>query len=118
MTLAASELERNGERGIGDLVESARQLYCGLLNGRQLASDAHDLERGLSFLVGGVVIETGYRRRGQSGRIVLRVNDPRGVAARCWNAGYTVLVDDGASSEAPALGVIDPFGLRIDLDRC
>ena len=55
----------------------------------------------------------------ETGRIVLRVDYPEAVAARCWDAGYTVLVEDraGGSKTAAALAVIDPFGLRIDLDR-
>lgn len=81
--------------------ESARRFYCGLLNGRQLAANR--------FLIGDVIIETD-----RTDRITLRVNDPEGVAARCWNAGYTVVVDD---TPGTAMSVLDPFGVRIDLAR-
>ena len=91
-----------------EAAEAARRFYCELLDGREIAPGC--------FAVGGVLIETGRERRGQTARAAVR--HPEGIAARCWNAGYTVVVDDaGDASTAAAIAVLDPFGLRIELER-
>ena len=88
--------------------EAARVFYCELLDAREIAPGC--------FVIGGVLIETGHERRGQTARAP--VEHPEEVAARCWNAGYTVVVDDmGGASPAAAIGILDPFGLRIDFQR-
>ena len=61
-------------------------------------------------------LETKTRRRGRTEALVLRVEDPVALAARCWNAGYTVLVEECADAfGSPVLSVIDRLGLRINL---
>ena len=108
MIAVARKLEFARESSWDDEVEAARRFYCELLDGREIA-------RGC-FAVGGALIKTGHERRGQTARAPVR--DPEGVAARCWNAGYTVVVNDGAvSSAASTIAILDPFGLRIELER-
>ena len=98
----------HNEQSWDEEAETARRFYCGLLDGREIAPAC--------FAVGGVLIETGQERRGHTARAP--VEDPEGVAARCWNAGYTVVVDDAVGgSMAAAIAVLDPFGLRIELER-
>ena len=84
-------------------MSAAQAFYCELLDGREISPGC--------FAVAGVLIETGEARRGQTTRVP--VEDPEGVAARCWNAGYTVVVDDLDL----VIGVVDPLGLRIELVR-
>lgn len=50
-----------------------------------------------------------------SAATVLAVEDPEELAARCWNAGLTVMVHSDAGTTT--LSVIDPTGRRIDLVR-
>lgn len=117
MNALAGKLEFANDRDSDPNVEAARKFYCGLLGGREMSSPArHDAGGRLWFLVAGARIETGSKRRDAASAVVLRLKDPAVVAARCWNAGYTVLVesDDDMSSPA-AFGVLDPFGLRINL---
>lgn len=44
----------------------------------------------------------------------LEVDDPIAVAAKCWDAGYTVCVVDPDHGDT-RLALIDPFGRRIEL---
>lgn len=98
-------------------IERARRLYCEVLDGRPMAEPVGALtERDLCFLVAGVLVETGAERRDRPTRVILRVRDPESLAARCWNAGFTVFVDEPVASSAKAtVGIVDPFGLRIEL---
>lgn len=98
-------------------IERARRLYCDLLDGQQLAEDdSAPIDIALRFLVAGVAVHTGANRRGATSRVVLRVRDPESLAARCWNAGFTIFVDEPVASSAKAtVGIVDPFGLRIEL---
>lgn len=92
-------------------VRHARRFYCDVLEGHQMAAGAAErVEGALRFLVAGVAVETGAMRHDTTTPVVLRVRDPENLAARCWNAGYTVFVDD-----AVGVGIVDPFGLRIEL---
>ena len=101
-------LDAPKERGWDAEAEAARKLYCELLDGREIAPGC--------FAVGGVLIQTGHDCRIQTARVP--VEDPETVAARCWNAGFTVVVDDACgASTAAAIAIVDPFGLRIELDR-
>lgn len=88
--------------------DAALRFYCEAMNGRQLETTAAPDE--LWFVVEDSLVITGALLRGQSARISLRVNDPEGIAARCWDAGFTVRAERLSS-----LAVIDPFGLEIDL---
>ena len=45
------------------------------------------------------------------------VDDPDELAQRCWDAGFSVLVNEDATGGAP-VSVIDPFGRRVDLVPC
>lgn len=96
-------------------VEAARVLYCELLDGLEIVSATPaDAEKSVCFVVDDVLIETGHGCRGQMARVP--VEDPERLAARCWNAGYTVVVGDAAgASRSAAISVLDPFGLRIEL---
>jgi hypothetical protein len=115
MIALARNVETDDDRDIDEHVEAARRFYCDVLDGRQIASPTSEAERALWFMVRGALIETGYERRDQSARIALRVKNPEEIAARCWDAGYTVLMHEEETSAPGALAILDPFGLRIDL---
>ena len=111
MIALASNVDPERQLRGDETVRRARRFYCDVLEGRQMAADAVErVEGALRFLVAGVAVETGARRYDATTRVVLRVRDPEKLAARCWNAGYTVFVDD-----AVGVGIVDPFGLRIEL---
>lgn len=111
MIALASKIDVARQLGGDDTVRRARRFYCDLLEGRQMAAGAVErVEGALRFLVAGVAVETGAAPRDTTTRVVLRVHDPENLAARCWNAGYTVFVDDTLG-----VGIVDPFGLRIEL---
>ena len=46
--------------------------------------------------------------------LTIEAEDPTAVAECCWNAGYSVLVEQ-PSPECVRLLVIDPFGNRVEL---
>jgi catechol 2,3-dioxygenase-like lactoylglutathione lyase family enzyme len=95
----------------------ARAFYCDVLQGRQVWDTATVRRASLSFVVQGTRIDVGAHEAHEDGEaVVLSVQDPRAVAERCWDAGYSVRVGDDATGE-PAVAVIDPFGRRIDLVR-
>jgi catechol 2,3-dioxygenase-like lactoylglutathione lyase family enzyme len=111
MTMTAVlRLETNAVSGMDEKLEATRRFYCDILGGREIASP----EGALWFLVRGVLVETGDQQSGLVSATEVRVTDPEGVAARCWNAGYTVLVDDRDTS-CTTFVLLDPFGVRIDL---
>lgn len=110
---AVLRLDVHADHGVADKVEATRQFYCDVLGGREIASPTD----GLWFLVRGVLVETGNQRPDSLRPITLRVKDPEALVARCWNAGYTVLVDREDDSSPTTFGLLDPFGVRIDLDR-
>lgn len=111
MIALASKIDVARQLGGDDTVSRARRFYCDVLEGHQMhAGAAERVEGALRFLVAGVAVETGAVRRDAATPVVLRVSDPENLAARCWNAGYTVFVDDTVG-----VGIIDPFGLRIEL---
>jgi hypothetical protein len=89
------------------MAEAVRRFYCELLDGEEVGPGC--------FAVAGVLIETGHERRNQTLRAP--VKNPESVAARCWNAGHRVVVDDAGGSTAAVIAVLDPFGLRIELER-
>ena len=96
--------------------DAARVFYCQLLGAREIPPRGAGGESMIRFVVGGVVIETGHMHR--PALVVVPVKEPEAVAARCWNAGYTVVVDDvSAATTGTAIGVLDPFGLHIELRR-
>lgn len=116
MIALARKLETDDDRSVDEHVDAARRFYCDVLGGRELRSPGPQDADGLCFVVRGVRVETGRNRRLLGRRIVLPLKDPAAVAARCWNAGYTVLVESDEQTASPdVFGVLDPFGLRIDL---
>ena len=90
---------------------AARAFYCDALGGRQMPRAKRGDDTTLSFLVGDDLVTTGPAAMG--GRITLVVDDAIEVAARCWDAGFTVNVRDAADSTT--ISVIDPFDLELGL---
>ena len=116
MIAMAGVLDLPNESSSNEEVEVARRFYCECLKGRQLTPATR--ADGILFVVDGVLVETGTTRRSETARVVVPVDDPADVAARCWDAGYTVLMDDAAGVFAgAAIAILDPFGLRIELER-
>jgi len=91
---------------------AARAFYCDALRGRQLRRRRDDDDSGaLCFRVGEDLVTTGPAATGA--RVTLVVDDVVTVAARCWDAGFTVQVRD--SGNATTITVIDPFDLEVEL---
>lgn len=98
---------------------AARAFYCDALGGRQLRRrEMGDAGEALSFRVGGAVVTTGTVMTRERTRLV--VDDAVAVAARCWDAGFTVRVRE--SGDATTIAVVDPFDLEVELvassDQC
>ncbi len=95
--------------------DAARTFYCDALRGRQVWPTGRADTRGrLWFLVGGTLVEVGPALRSAAAPLELDVDDPFEVAERCWDAGFSVLVNGDGADGAP-VSVLDPFGRRIDL---
>jgi hypothetical protein len=94
---------------------AARVFYRRALKGRQVwpAGDA-GASGSLWFLVAGSLIEVSGVLGGNASPIVLDVDDPDGLAQRCWDAGFTVRLNQDSTGRAP-VSVFDPFGRRVDL---
>jgi catechol 2,3-dioxygenase-like lactoylglutathione lyase family enzyme len=94
---------------------AARTFYGDVLGGRQVwpFGSAEASER-LWFLVSGALIETGPEFRNTRVRVLLGAEYADDLAARCWDAGFTVQVDPGPAGRA-TLTLVDPFGRQIDL---
>jgi catechol 2,3-dioxygenase-like lactoylglutathione lyase family enzyme len=102
-------------RSIGlDRTRVARAFYCDVLHGRQV----WDSERAgsLSFIVEGARIDVSTSAASDGEPVVLSVANPDALAERCWDAGYSLRVDQNATG-ATTMSVIDPFGRRIELVR-
>lgn len=96
-------------------VSAARALYCDALGGRQLwRAPRWNTVGTLRFLVAGTVVEVRSDFGSAETPITLHVGDPDLLAQRCWDAGFTVRVNQDETERAP-VSVIDPFGRRIDL---
>jgi catechol 2,3-dioxygenase-like lactoylglutathione lyase family enzyme len=94
---------------------AARSFYEDVLQGRQVwPTDFSAADGGLWFLVGGTLVEVRADPAHAAAAIVLDVDAPDEVAARCWGAGSTVRVHDDASGQV-VLSVLDPFGREIVL---
>ena len=94
----------------------ARAFYCDALQGRQVWDGNPERRADLSFIVQGTRIDIGSNGlNDDGGPVVLAVPNPDAVAERCWDAGYSVRVDE--TTGETAVSVIDPFGRRIDLVR-
>ena len=90
---------------------AARAFYCDALRGRQMPRAKRGDDSALCFLVGEDLVTTGPAAMG--GRITVVVDDAVAVAARCWDAGFTVNVRD--SADATTIAVVDPFDLELGL---
>jgi hypothetical protein len=92
----------------------ARAFYRDVLDGWEVVEGGRGDGRVLKFIVAGTLIEVGPGRRRSSNDVAIVVVDPEEVAARCWDAGFHVQVenDDGGATK---IAVVDPFGLPIEL---
>ena len=119
MIAEARTLELHNDSSLNAALKAARRLYCELLDGLEIPPEASAGDESvICFVVNCVVIETGNGRRRPTARVLVPVEDPETIAARCWNSGYTVMVDDvTGASRAAVFTVLDPFGLHIELDR-
>src|SRR5262245_31427202 len=96
-------------------VSAARFFYCVLLGGRHVWRSGTAVPRDrLRFVVGDSVIETGPSYRNVHAHVAVRPEDAEDLAARCWDAGFSVYVRS-CYGLSPCLTVVDPFGQRIDL---
>ena len=93
----------------------ARKFYRHALRGRPIESvERANVHETLWFVVGGKIVEVNPERGRFAAPIMLEVDDPDSVAQRCWDAGFTVRVQQDETGRAP-VSVIDPFGRRVDL---
>jgi hypothetical protein len=92
------------------------RFYRDALRGRLLPPrGGASSERALSFLVGDTRIDVEPGADGTTAApVAVVVDDPVAIAERCWDAGYTVRVHDGAAGAA-SLFLSDPFGRMIAL---
>src|SRR3954463_10347489 len=99
-----------------DDLAAARAFYGDALGGRQVwRAERREAPVSVWFLVGGTLVEVRPGiQPGETTMIRLRVADPCALAARCWDAGFTVRVDQAATGPA-TVSVIDPFGRRVEL---
>ena len=93
----------------------ARAFYCGALRGRQVWDAELSAESGtLSFIVSGQRVDVRPETPAGDAPLILSVGNPHRLAERCWDAGFSVHVDQDTAG-ATAVSVIDPFGRRIEL---
>lgn len=91
---------------------AAVRFYVELMNGRQVwHADVVGSPPCLWFSVDRQMIAVPLDPAAERRTTVLAVPDPAAVAARCWDAGYSVLVCDVDRGEP--LEVEDPFGHRV-----
>lgn len=89
---------------------AARAFYQDLLGGRQVWPTGRRAIGRLYFLFEKSLVEVGPARSDEE-MVELGVDSPYNVAARCWDAGYTVRL---LPNERPgALAVVDPFGRAV-----
>jgi glyoxalase superfamily protein len=91
---------------------AAWKFYCKVLGGRQVRP--LEVAGSLWFEVGNVLIETGPQFRNARARMAFAAEVVEDVAARCWDAGFSVVVRERRRGP-PSFTVIDPFGRLIDL---
>jgi catechol 2,3-dioxygenase-like lactoylglutathione lyase family enzyme len=93
---------------------AARLFYEELLGGREVWPSARRVGGNvLSFLVGDTLVEAGPMHDENGAMLELEVDDPNDVAARCWDAGFTVRLISRRGEAG--ISVIDPFGRQIAL---
>lgn len=89
---------------------AARSFYQELLGGRQVWPTGRRAIGRLYFLFDRSLVEVGPARSDVE-MLELGVDSPYDVAARCWDAGYTVRLLE----QPGAIAVIDPFGRAVVL---
>ena len=109
----AGETAETGDRRLSmsrSQETAARCFYQDLLGGRQVWPTGHRPVGKLYFLFEQSIVEVGPARSDVES-LELPVDSPNDVAARCWDAGYTVRL---LGNERPgALVVVDPFGRAV-----
>ena len=114
MHLHRSIAGQRGEKSTGRLSAArnpetaARSFYQDLLGGRQVWPTGRRAIGKLYFLFDRNLVEAGPAR-GDVETLELGVDSPYDVAARCWDAGYTVRLLE----QPGAIAVIDPFGRAV-----
>jgi len=104
---------RNGPAPVDDRQRAAAwKFYCKVLGGRQVWPLG--VAGSLWFEVGDALIATGPQFRHARARMAFAAEVVEDVAARCWDAGFSVLVRERRRGP-PSFTVIDPFGRQIDL---
>lgn len=98
-----------------DQLRDARAFYCDALRGRQVwDTDRPNDAANLCFIVSGQRVDVSATPPADHTPLILSVGTPHRLAERCWDAGFSVHVDQDVAG-ATAVSVIDPFGRRIDL---
>lgn len=98
-----------------DHLRVARAFYCDALRGRQVWDTERSRDSAmLCFIVSGQRVDVSTAPPVDSAPLILSVGNPQRFAERCWDAGFSVHVDND-SSGSTMVSVIDPFGRRIDL---
>ena len=93
---------------------AARVFYMDLLQGTLVcAARRHTDHARLWFRVYDGLIETGPGIH-EEDPVLLHVDDPLGVAERCWDAGFSVRLLERPFGDA-TIAVTDPFGRQIEL---
>lgn len=87
---------------------AARSFYQDLLGGRQVWPTGRRAIGRLYFLFDRSLVEVGPARNDVE-LLELGVDSPYDLAARCWDAGYTVRLLE----QPGAIAVIDPFGRAV-----
>jgi len=94
---------------------AAWKFYCKVLGGRQVSRlGVAGGDGSLWFEVGHALIETGPQFRDARARMAFAAEVVEDLAARCWDAGFSVLVRERRRGP-PSFAVIDPFGRQVDL---
>ncbi|HKN65528.1 MAG TPA: hypothetical protein VJW73_04590 [Gemmatimonadaceae bacterium] len=101
-----------GQGAVRSQETAAQRFYQDLLGGRQVWPTGRRAIGRLYFLFEQHIVEVGPVRSDVE-PFELAVDSPHDVAARCWDAGYTVRLL--ASEPRGALAVVDPFGRAIQL---
>ena len=87
---------------------AARSFYQDLLGGRQVWPTGRRAIGKLYFLFDRSVVEVGPARSDVE-MVELGVDSPYDIAAKCWDAGFTVRLPE----QPGAIAVIDPFGRAV-----
>jgi catechol 2,3-dioxygenase-like lactoylglutathione lyase family enzyme len=93
----------------------ARAFYCDALRGREVWDTERSRDSAtLCFIVSGQRVDVSTEAPVGAAPLILSVGNPQRLAERCWDAGFSVHVDNDLSGST-MVSVTDPFGRRIDL---